>query len=140
MPGGASTTSGIALMAGMAVMIMPSTMKSANVVASKSGGGRYSRRTITVGRPATVIAWPSVIVQSGSSVWPFFQRTLSSTTLRSPTLPCQLAATPATQPALMVQESITTSSVVLAYSASQTMSSSSTPSASATIATASPKT
>ena len=42
MPGGAATTSGIALTAGIAVMIIPSTMKSANVVASKSGGGRYS--------------------------------------------------------------------------------------------------
>ena len=40
-------------MAGMAVMIIPSTMKSAKVVASKSGGGRYSKLLRTVGRPST---------------------------------------------------------------------------------------
>ena len=32
----------MALIAGIAVMIIPRTMKSAKVVASKSGGGRYS--------------------------------------------------------------------------------------------------
>ena len=37
----------------------------------------------------------------GSSVWPLRHRTRSSTIVRPPTLPCQLAATPATQPAGM---------------------------------------
>ena len=94
MPGGAATTCGMALIAGIAVMIIPSTMKSANVVASKSGGGRYSSFDRTVGRPSTWMTWPSSIGQSGSRVWPFFHRTFSSTTVRSPTRPCQLAATP----------------------------------------------
>ena len=39
--------------AGMAVMTIPSTMKSANVVASKSGGGRTWSVVRTVGRPST---------------------------------------------------------------------------------------
>lgn len=49
MPGGASTTRGIALIAGIAVRIMPRTMKSANVVAWKSGGGRMPMRVVIVG-------------------------------------------------------------------------------------------
>src|SRR5947199_69154 len=76
MPGGAATTAGMALMAGIAVMIIPSTMKSANVVASKSGGGRYSSFARTVGRPSTWMTWPSSMCQSGSRVWPFVHRHL----------------------------------------------------------------
>src|SRR6478752_10621526 len=102
-------------MAGIAVVIIMSAMKSANVVPSKSGGGRYSSRARTVGRPSTVITCPSSMVQSGSSVWPFFHVMSSSTMVRPPRRPCQLMAMPATQPALMVRESITTSAVVLAY-------------------------
>ena len=83
------------------------------------------------------MTYPSSICQSGSRVGAFFHRTFSSTTVRSPTLPCQLAAIPATQPAAICHEPRSRSVVVLAYSASHTTSSSSTPSASATIATAS---
>ena len=141
MPGGAATTAGMALRAGTAVMMWPITMKSSMVSAWKSGGGRKSRLAVTVGSPSTVIAHPSFsITQAGSSVVPFFHRTLSSMIVRPPIRPCQLAATPATWPAGIVQDAITRSSVVWAYSSSHTISSSSTPSASATIATASPNT
>ena len=52
MPGGASTTFGIAWIAGIAVRIMPRTMKSAKVVPLKSGGGRISSFVRIVGRPS----------------------------------------------------------------------------------------
>jgi hypothetical protein len=115
-------------------------MKSASDVASKSGGGANCSVVRTVGRPCTSMTCPSSICQSGSSVGAFFHRTFSSTIVRSPTRPCQLAATPATHPAGICHEPRSRSSVVFACSASQTTSSSSTPSASATIATASAKT
>ena len=51
-PGGASTTRGIALIAGTAVRIIPSTMKSSNRVAWKSGGGRMPMRVVIVGCPS----------------------------------------------------------------------------------------
>ena len=142
MPGAAATTAGIAWIGGIAVMMWPSPMKSSIVLAfsMKSGGGRKPTCIVTVGSPSMVIfhGSPSTF-QSGSSVWPLRHRTLRSTTVLPPTRPCQLPKTPATQPALMVHEAISTSSVVCAYSASQTISSSSTPNASATRRTASAK-
>ena len=106
MPGAAATTAGMALSGGIAVMMWPSTMKSAIVSASKSGGGRKPTLSVTVGRPSIVITQPSCsIFQSGSRVAPLRQRTLRSTTTLSPTRPCQLAATPATCPAGMVHDS-----------------------------------
>ena len=96
---------------------------------------------VTVGRPSIWITQPSWSnFQSGSSVWPLRHRTLSSTTTLSPSRPFQLAATPATQPDEMVHDPRSRSAVVCAYSASHRISSSSTPSASATIRTASAKT
>ena len=56
------------MIAGIAVMIIPKTMKSAKVVASKSGGGRNCNFVVTVGRPATSIVNPSSIGQSGSTI------------------------------------------------------------------------
>ncbi len=52
MPGAAAHTAGMASIAGMAVMIIPSTMKSSNVLATKSGGGKISTRVRTHGRPS----------------------------------------------------------------------------------------
>ncbi len=50
MPGDASTTPGIALTAGIAVMMWPSSMNSSIVVAWKSGGGRKLTVVWMVGR------------------------------------------------------------------------------------------
>ena len=97
MPGAAAQTAGMASIAGIAVMIMPSTMKSSNVSATKSGGGRISTRVRTHGRPSISTKYPPPISQSGSNVGPLRQRTLRSITLRSPTQPCQLALIPATR-------------------------------------------
>jgi len=51
MPGAASHTAGMASIAGMAVMIIPSTMKSSNVFATKSGGGKIYIFNRTAGWP-----------------------------------------------------------------------------------------
>ena len=103
MPGGAATTAGIALIAGIAVMIIPSTMKSANVVASKSGGGRYSSVVRTVGGRRSGRRSRASIAPIRSRVWPFRHRTFSSTTVRPSTgLPAR--TTPATHPAGIVHE------------------------------------
>ena len=87
------------MIGGIAVMMCPSSMKSAIVSASKSGGGRKPIVAVTVGRPSIWITQPSwSIFQSGSSVCPLRHRTLSSTTVLSPTRPFQLAATPGDAP------------------------------------------
>jgi hypothetical protein len=92
MPGGAATTAGIALMAGIAVMMCPSAMKSAIVSAWKYGGGRKPTLVVTVGCPSTWMTQPSwSIFQSGSSVCPLRHRTLRSMRVLPPTIPCQLA-------------------------------------------------
>ena len=141
MPGGAATTAGMALIAGIAVMMWPITMKSSIVSATKSGGGRKSSVVVTVGSPCTSMVWPSrSMCQSGTSVSPFFHRTLMSTIVRPPIRPCQLAATPATCPAGIVHEPRSRSTAAAAYSGSQTISSNSMPRASPTMATASPNT
>src|SRR6185312_13073676 len=49
----AATTAGIAVIAGMAVMVRPSMMKSSIVSAWKSGGGKKPSVVLIVGRPAT---------------------------------------------------------------------------------------
>ena len=59
MPGRASHTAGMASTAGIAVMIMPSTMKSLNVVAWKSAGGKTSSLVRTDGREVkNIFAFP----------------------------------------------------------------------------------
>ena len=61
MPGAAATTAGIALIGGIAVMMWPSTMKSAIVSASKSGGGRKPTFSVTVGQSVD-LDHPTVLV------------------------------------------------------------------------------
>ena len=55
MPGGAATTAGIAVMAGMAVIVRPSMTKSSSVSPTKSGGGSKLSVLLMVGRPSTVM-------------------------------------------------------------------------------------
>ena len=91
MPGGAATTAGIALIAGIAVMMCPRSMNSSIVVASKYGGGRKPTLVVTVGCPSIWMTQPSwSIFQSGSSVCPLRHRTLRSITVLPSTMPCQL--------------------------------------------------
>src|SRR4051812_22513068 len=136
-PGGAATTAGIALMTGSAVMMCPSTMNSSMVVASKYGGGRMSIFVVIVGRPWISTVHPMPTGQSGSSESPLRHRTRISTTVAPPTLPSQWMVTPATVSLANVHEPRSSSLVVFAYSASHTISSNTTPSASPTRATAS---
>ena len=56
MPGSAAQTAGMASIAGMAVMIMPSTMKSSKVFAWKSAGGAIVILVRTHG-------WPSISIR-----------------------------------------------------------------------------
>ena len=104
MPGGAAQTAGMASIAGMAVMIMPSTMKSSNVSATKSGGGRISTLVRTDGRPCTSTTYPPPICQSGSNVGPCASGPSGRSPCGPSTQPCQLALTPATEPAGMVHD------------------------------------
>ena len=130
----------MALMTGSAVRMWPSTMNSSMVVASKYGGGMMSIFVVIVGRPWISIVHPMPTSQSGSRASPFRQRTRISTMLRPPILPSQWTATPATVSAASVHDPRSSSLVVLAYSASHTISSNTTPRASPTRATASLKT
>src|SRR5437588_9832366 len=103
MPGGAATTAGIAVMAGTAVIVRPSSTYSSIVSATKSGGGSNASVVLIVGRPSTVMLYPKPIVQVGSSDWPLVHTPRTSTTSRAPTNPFQLTSIPATQPLAMTQ-------------------------------------